>query len=119
MTLKKVIMLLKKIRFFQEISYVNRKIFWQSGRQLKDLLKTVIKIRRCHLKKFQITPLFQSNQKQQTDTINRKLFENASSPVFAFLFIIGVFPDFLDTLYIWQILQISDTLHHIKLIQMS
>jgi hypothetical protein len=50
--------------------------------------------------------LFQGRQKQQTDTINRKLFENGSSPVFAFLskiirfYFIGVFPDFLDTLYI-------------------
>jgi hypothetical protein len=42
--------------------------------------------------------LFQGHQKQQTDTIN-------SSPVFAFFskiirfYFIGVFPDFLDTLY--------------------
>jgi hypothetical protein len=50
--------------------------------------------------------LFQGHQKQQTDTINRKFFENASSPVFAFFskiirfYFIGVFPDFLDRLYL-------------------
>jgi hypothetical protein len=49
--------------------------------------------------------IFQGHQKQQTDTINRKLFENASSPVFAFFSkiirfcFIGMFPDFLNTLY--------------------
>jgi hypothetical protein len=50
--------------------------------------------------------LFQGHQKQQTDTINRKLFKNASSPVFAFFskitgfYFIGVFPDFLNTLFL-------------------
>jgi hypothetical protein len=49
---------------------------------------------------------FQGHQKQQTDTINRKLFENANSPVFAFFskiirfYFIGMFPDFLDRLYV-------------------
>jgi hypothetical protein len=65
-------------------------------------------MRRCHLKRPLTSQLFQGHQKQQTDTINRKLFENASSPVFAFsskiirFYFIGVFPDFLDTLYIYQ-----------------
>jgi hypothetical protein len=41
----------------------------------------------------------------KNSTINRKLFENASSPVFEFFskiirfYFIGVFPGFLDTLY--------------------
>jgi hypothetical protein len=64
-------------------------------------------MRRCHLKNPLMTSLlFQGHQKQQTETINRKLFENASSPIFAFFskiirfYFIGVFPDFLDTLYV-------------------
>jgi hypothetical protein len=61
-------------------------------------------MRRCHLKKPLMTSLFQGNQKQQTDTINRKLFENVSSPVFAFLFIIGVFPDFYKFLTLYTTL---------------
>jgi hypothetical protein len=70
------------------------------GRQLK----TVVNMRRCHLKKTS-DDIFQGHQKQQTDTINRKLFENASSPVFAFFSkiirfcFIGVLPYFLNTLY--------------------
>jgi hypothetical protein len=70
------------------------------------VLKMVVKMRRCHLKKLLMTSkLFQGHQKQQTVTINRKLFENASSPVFAVskiirFYFIGVFPDFLDTLYV-------------------
>jgi hypothetical protein len=49
--------------------------------------------------------IFQGYQKQQTDTINKKFFGNASSPVFTFFskiirfYFIEVFPDFLDTLY--------------------
>jgi hypothetical protein len=58
--------------------------------------------RRCHLKKNfdDIITLSRSSK-----TANRKLFETASSPVFAFFskiirfYLIGVFPDFLDTLY--------------------
>ncbi|CAH1369727.1 unnamed protein product [Tenebrio molitor] len=43
---------------------------------------------------------------RSSKTANRKLFEKSSSPVFAFfskiirLYFIGVFSDFLDTLYV-------------------
>jgi hypothetical protein len=84
------------------------KCFQPSGRQLKDLhIKNGSKNATLPFKKTSDDKLFQGHQKQQTDTINRMLFENASSPVFAFFskiirfYFIGMFPDFLDTLYLF------------------
>jgi hypothetical protein len=108
--LEKVIVI-KKNRFFQEISYVKWIFFWRSGRQLKDLLKTVVKIRCCHLKKTSDDiKLFQGRQKQQTDTIIPSTESLLKSLVHLFLrfsrksfvSILLVFPDFLDTLYVRQ-----------------
>jgi hypothetical protein len=62
-------------------------------------------MQRCHLKKTSDDIITLSRSSKTANNINWKLFENANLPVFAFFskiirfYFIGVFPDFLDTLY--------------------